>query len=88
MTNAEVAQIMEDPACVPDSDDDEDHQAWKVGICMWACTHSICFYINTWSLLQRLGSWLECHLDTVMLLFILRPVSIATIQPCSGCVSL
>lgn len=30
MTDAEVAQIMENPASVPDSDDEEDHQAWKV----------------------------------------------------------
>lgn len=30
MTDAEVAKIMEDPASVPDSDDEEDHRAWKV----------------------------------------------------------
>lgn len=30
MTDAEVAQIMSNPASVPDSDDEEDDQAWKV----------------------------------------------------------
>ena len=34
MTDAEVAKIIEDPASVPDSDDEEDNQAWKVGTCM------------------------------------------------------
>ena len=30
MTDAEVAQILQDPASLPDSDDEEDQQAWKV----------------------------------------------------------